>query len=395
MKNLVINLIFGLLLSCGNQAISQTDSVLAQAPKPARFSLQGYLKNLQTISFTSQKGSLTTGELLHNRLNARYIISPTLSARLEFRTRIFWGEQVRQIPDFAGLADYENGLMDLSWSPVEAPALVCHTIADRFSLNWQFRRWDITLGRQRINWGLSNAWNPNDLFNAYNFLDFDYEERPGSDALRVRYSSTGMSGFDFALSSSKNASSTTVALLYRFNRGGYDFQALGAWYKDAMALGAGWAGSIGNAGFKGEVCWFQSPNHLEDSTSILSLSLDGNYTFEDGWYVGTALLYSSGGKQDVERLEQLSTQQLSAKMLMPFKYSLLAQSAKQITPLFTINLSLIYCPGPDALIIFPMLTYSLSDNWNLDIVAQSFFISKEKGLRNEGNSLILRLKWGF
>ena len=30
------------------------------------------------------------------------------------------------------------------------------------------------------------VWNPNDLFNAFSFVDFDYEERPGSDALRIQ-----------------------------------------------------------------------------------------------------------------------------------------------------------------------------------------------------------------
>jgi len=94
-------------------------------------------------------------------------------------------------------------------------------------------------------------------------------------------------------------------------------------------------------------------------------------------------------------LNLLNTQQLSAKRLMPFKHSILAQSAKQITPIFMANLSVIYCPGPDALIIFPVLTYSLNDNWDLNLVAQSFFIPENKQFKNEGNSLILRLKWGF
>lgn len=38
------------------------------------------------------------------------------------------------------------------------------------------------------------AWNPNDWFNTYNYFDFDYEERPGTDAIRVRvYFKDGMS----------------------------------------------------------------------------------------------------------------------------------------------------------------------------------------------------------
>ena len=43
------------------------------------------------------------------------------------------------------------------------------------------------IGRQRINWGTTTIWNPNDIFNAYNFLDFDYEERPGMDGGKFQY----------------------------------------------------------------------------------------------------------------------------------------------------------------------------------------------------------------
>jgi hypothetical protein len=123
--------------------------------------------------------------------------------------------------------------------------------------------------------------------------------------------------------------------------------------------------------------------------------LDGNYTFENGWYLGGAYLYTGSGRDDAAALDGLAAQQLSAKMLMPFKHSVLTQVSKQITPLFTANLSLIYCPGPDALIIFPVLTHSLSDNRDLDLVAQSFFIPEENRFKNRINSLILRLKWGF
>ncbi|MCW5925133.1 MAG: hypothetical protein KIS77_22645 [Saprospiraceae bacterium] len=373
----------------------QADSMPESESKPAHFHFQGYLKDLQTATFTRDKGSLFTGNFLHNRLNFIYYFSENISARLELRTRLFWGEQVRWTPGFAEQIDYENGLMDLSWVAVDEPAVVLHTITDRLSLNWRKQSWDVTIGRQRVNWGITTAWTPNDLFNAYNFFDFDYEERPGSDAIRVRYHTSGMSGFDLAISHGKDSASTIAALLYRFNRGGYDFQILGGWFRDDLAVGTGWAGSIGNAGFKGEATWFQPRQSLGDSTGLLSLTLGGDYSFQNGWYIGGAFLYTSGGSDGAEALEQLATQQLSAKRLMPFRYSLLGQVAKSITPLFTANLSLIYCPGADAFITFPVLTYSLSDNWDANLVAQSFFAPAGGQFKNLGNALIFRLKWGF
>lgn len=380
--------LLALLVATSMQA--QTDTLPEQ--KPAAFVIGGYLKDLQSATFTTAKGSLLTGNFLHNRLNLKYNCSSTLSARLELRTRVFWGEQVRWTPNFAKIADYENGMMDLSWNPVQQPALVWHTIADRLLLNWQYRRWDITAGRQRVNWGITTAWNPNDLFNAFNFFDFDYEERPGSDALRLRYASSGMSGFDLALSKEKPSNTTIAALLYRFNHRGYDVQLLGAWYKTDLALGAGWAGNLGEAGFKGEATWFQP---RRDTTGALAVVLESNYSFEDGWYVGGSFLYASNGSKEVQDLALLAGQQRSAKTLMPFRYSILGQVVKQATPLLTFNLSLIYCPGPDALIFFPVVAYSLSDNWDINLIAQSFFAPTAHKFKNQGNSVLFRLKWGF
>ena len=374
-------------------AQGQTDSL--PVAKPVRFHFKGYLKDLQTASFSSEKGSLITSNLVHNRLNFKYDFSESFSARAELRTRLFWGEQVRWTPDFSQQVDYENGWMDLSWVVVDEPAVVLHTIADRLSLNWQKQRWDITAGRQRINWGMATVWNPNDLFNTYNFYDFDYEERPGSDALRVRCFTSGMSGFDLAVAQGKDTASTIAALSYRFNHRGYDFQVLGAWYKDDLALGAGWAGSIGNAGFKGEATWFQPRSSFWDTTGLLSFALEADYTFAGSWYVGGSFLYTSGGSNDAAVLDLPAARPLSARTPMPFKYSILGQLTKQVTPLFAANLSLTYSPGANALILFPVLTYSVSDNWDVNLVAQSFFAPEEGAFKNRGNLLLFRLKWGF
>ena len=381
------------LLIIAFSAHGQTDSL--PETKPQRFHLRGYLKDLQTATWTPEEGSLLTGNFIHNRLNFRYDISNSLSARLEMRTRLFWGEEVRWTPDFAQQIGYDDGLMDLSWILVDKPAAVLHTTADRLLLNWRYRHWDVTLGRQRVNWGVTTVWNPNDLFNAYNFFDFDYEERPGSDALRVRYFTSGMSNLDAAVSRGRDPASTIAAFLYRFNRWGYDFQVLSGTYLDDLVLGAGWAGSIGDAGFKGEATWFQPREAFWDTTGAVSATVSGDYSFADGWYVGGAFLYTSSGTNDPAAIDSLATWEFSAKTLMPFKYSVLGQVAKQITPLFNMNMSVIYCPVVDALIVFPVLTYSVSDNWDMDLVMQTFFAPQDDKFKNQGNMLFLRLKWGF
>jgi len=170
----------------------------AQDDPPKNWQLTGYLKDMQTLLFFNesypaiQNGSFALVDtflldnLVHNRLNFRWYISDQFTFRAELRTRIFYGDLVKASPDFAGLVDnVNNDYFDLSLVLLDENAAVIHSMLDRLSLQWVKGDWEVTAGRQRINWGISSVWNPNDIFNAFSFTDFDYEERPGSDAVRT------------------------------------------------------------------------------------------------------------------------------------------------------------------------------------------------------------------
>ena len=70
------------------------------------------------------------------------------------------------------------------------------------------------IGRQRINWGVNLAWNPNDLFNAYSLIDFDYQERSGVDAIRFQYYTGEMSSIEFAIQPGENIDKSIIAALF-------------------------------------------------------------------------------------------------------------------------------------------------------------------------------------
>ena len=104
--------------------------------------------------------------------------------RLEIRNRIFYGEQVKQILILEKSSI--NTMVIQSFAFMDQRRIfVAQSVIDRMLIQYSDEKWDITIGRQRINWGINNIWNPNDIFNAYNFLEFDYEERPG----RMRFES--------------------------------------------------------------------------------------------------------------------------------------------------------------------------------------------------------------
>jgi len=324
----------------------------------------------------------------------RYQPNDHLNFRLDIRNRIYFGELVKTYPDFASLVTSSNETFNLSKNWVNRNAVLVNSTIDRASAEFTKGKWDITAGRQRINWGINTVWTPNDIFNSFNYFDFDYEERPGSDAARVQYAFNSASSLEFAVSPGKTHSQHIAALMYHFNKWKYDFQLFSGMYQHDLTAGAGWAGNIKGAGFKGEVSYFTPYGHFADSATIVaSLSLD--YAFKNGIYLLVSGLYNYTGKDSIISITGLTSSPLSAKNIFPFKYTAFAEIAYAFTPILKVSFGSMYSPAGNTIIVLPGVTYSIADNWLLDLIGQSFFSEHGGGYGSLGNSFYLRIKWGF
>ncbi len=169
--------------------------------------LKGYLKNMTSATVTSD--STYWDNLIHNRLDLRWYPNQSLTGYIGVRNRMFFGEQIRfvndlseQIPGFPSYSDFidvDNDFFDLSFIWVDERSFLFHSIIDRAYLQWNKNDWEVTVGRQRVNWGTNLVWNPNDIFNAYSYFDFDYEERPAVDAVRIQKFTGFASSVDFVV----------------------------------------------------------------------------------------------------------------------------------------------------------------------------------------------------
>jgi hypothetical protein len=354
--------------------------------------VNGYLKDIQSLTFDKNFDSLVTGNLIHNRVNVRWRPTTKLTAAVEFRTRLFWGEEVRLTPDFASNIQNDNEAVNMSILWFETESMVMQTTIDRLWLEYNTTNWDARIGRQRINWGINTIWNPNDIFNTYNFLDFDYEERPGRDALRVRYHLSGMSNIELAVAGADQNNKAVGAIKYLTNKWNYDFQFSAGVYHEMFTAGAGWSGSIRDAGFKGELQYFAG---RPDTTAQINLTLETDYVFEDGWYLNLGLLVSSAGIDEPINDWNLANFQLSPQQLMPTKWNIAFTLSKEFTPLLSSTLSVIYSPGTNLMILLPSLKYNLAPNLDFDLVWQSFYAEQNNDFESVTHRGFLRLKWNF
>jgi hypothetical protein len=385
----MLTIIF-MLFSFG--ASAQSDSL---PEKPSKISFKGYIKDLQSASFVNNANQVIATNLIHNRLMFTYDFDSSLRFDAEMRNRLYYGSGIGTNILYAQNLGADNGYFNLSKTLVNAQSVLLYSTFDRLNLEWKKGRWDITAGRQRINWGIALAWNPNDIFNAYNFLDFDYEERPGNDALRVQYATGSFSGIEAAYRPGRKADETIAAALYKFNARGYDFQVLGGLYNKTYMAGAGWAGNIKDAGFKGEISYFRSRNNFKDTTGTMELSVSLDQSFNPGWYVSLSALYNSKGQLDHFNLATVTNTLLDASNLFPFKYSVYGGLTKTFSPIFNGNFGVLYAPGINAFIFIPTLSYSISNSWNADLIGQSFFADLNGKFQTAGNAVFLRFRWSF
>jgi len=393
MTKLTISGLFALLLLITTTTIRAED--VAGEASSNKFSIRGYLQEMPSLQFVTGVDGYSFNNTLHNRLNMQYQFSSNLHVAFEVRNRLLSGDMVKSLsPVIVDLLEKDNGLVDASMVPFSGDNWVWHLMSDRFYIDWKNNKLQIRLGRQRINWGINMVSNPNDLFNTYSFFDIDYPERPGADALRVQYFTGDLSRVDFAVNPHRELKKSTAALLYAFNTNAYDYQVMAGYYRERIALGGGWAGSIGNSGFKGEFTFFNDVdkmNSVKDIDLVASVSFD--YIFPNTIYVLLEALYN-GGHQSIEQNLLMMTEPMRADNIFFSKYALTGSAMYPVSPILSTSLAGSYMPDMKAFYLSPNFTCSLATNLDVSLLAQYFYI-KQQTNSLESLAFYMQLKYSF
>lgn len=356
-----------------------------------KWQIGGYLKAVEMYTDNKMNSLSYANHFIHNRINLKWKPSSILSFSGEFRNRLFLGEQKNLVPNFAATLRNQNEFINLQKAWIENKQLVFHTNVERLYVDFNQNKWNLRAGRQRINWGMANTWNPNDIFNAYNFLDIDYVERPGSDAAKLKYIIHENAHAELVYSRDIKQNNIVATKVY-FNKWDYDFQLIAGSYMGNITLGAGWAGSISKAGLKGELQYYEG-NHQQKSQLNLAIGFD--YMFKKAWYLNIGALYNSNGlDRPVTNWQNLNLN-LSARNLMPAKFSFISALQKELSPLSSTSLSLVYSPGIQLWILMPSITYNLSNSLDADLLCQIFYLRTDEKVRNASNIGFLRLRYNF
>jgi hypothetical protein len=355
--------------------------------------LNGYITSMQSVMFDSLKGDFLTQNLIHNRLNFKAYAGMHFSFALELRNRLFTGSMVSTNSEYASIVGSDQGLFDLSWDLVNEKSFFLNSTIDRYWIDYNNGKFQARIGRQRINWGQTLVWNPNDIFNTYSVFDVDYVERPGCDAVRLQYFPSPTSTVEFTVKGDAN-NNITAAALFRFNKWGYDIQTL-AGYADShdFVIGAGWSGAMGSTSFRGEATWFKPVAEFSDSTGKGIITVGFDRVFTDNSMVQVQLMYCNDPLKPTD-FSSFYLRSLSAKDLAFSVFSAFFSGSYTVTPLVNLSLSVMWMPDLKGYFIGPSFDYSIAENLDFSVIWQ-YFTSKMSGSQLRNNLGFLRFKYSF
>jgi hypothetical protein len=349
----------------------------------------GYLKNLTTYADGEIEWlPIELGKWQNTsqfRTNFFFYPSTDITTSAQARTLLILQENSDLLREFQDALNTSGSYyFDLRADWLEEDDAFGFTEIDRLYFDWIYNDWELVFGRQRIAWGTCLVWNPTDLFNPYDILDFDYEERPGTDALQIQYYTGPLSQANVAITPGKTRYDVIYAARYMTNKWNYDFNFIAGWQRNSLRLATSWAGEIYDGGFRGEVLYtdpeieyttiqiiseppFLSYKDVKVEDPYWTIALSYDYTFKNSFYVHTEYIYNGlGTTEDAgsRRLDIIYTGELT-----PARQSLFLQVAYQFTPLARGAFFVIYNPNDKSWLAAPSIQYSVATNWELYLLA--------------------------
>jgi hypothetical protein len=376
-----------------NAAVAALVLVVCSAPMNAVAAVSaleagGYVKELLSRMDTSPPGSDSTvgkwQSTLQVRVDLHFYPAESFTAGLGSRhlltVRRNIGGETSYADQINPAGDY---YLDLEASSAGGNSVLTSAV-DRLWVDWTCRRLEVTAGRQRIAWGTCLVWNPTDLFNPYSVLDFDYEEKPGSDALRIEVYTGAVSKVELAGGPGRKSEDVTYGAHYLASLWGYDVSIVGGWEKRVWRWGAGWSGQMMGAGLRGEVLYSKpgativpdasarpGPPYSDGAAKAVgdfwTLALSCDYTFRSSFYVVSEFLYDGLGTRG-DAGDRWSNLAVTGE-LSPARYSVFQEFAYNLTPLLRAEAFAILNPDDRSWSSVSSLAYSIATDWELRLFA--------------------------
>jgi len=376
--------------------LAGTDLLGQDSIKQSSITLNGYISEMPNLQYNSMLNESEFSNQLHNRLNFKWQPNTDITAAVELRTRFYYYGSDTNMTSYYKVFEQDAGVIGLSKNIISGENYLLNISIDRLWIDYSRNKWQFTLGRQRINWGQAFVWNPNDIFNTYNYLDFDYIEKPGSDAFRIQYYTSETNKLELVIKAD-SSHKPTIAGLYRFNKWNYDIQFIsGITSDDDFVIGGGWAGQLAKGGLRGEVSCFMPKKEIFKGGGTISASVGWDYMFKNSLFLQMECLYNGNNSDSTTfNIYENNAFRISAKNPFLSDFSYFASVSYPITPLLNGSLSAILNPHNKVYILIPSFDFNILQNLDLSFLTQLIGFKAQQEKFSSISMWFFRVKYSF
>jgi hypothetical protein len=274
------------------------------------FIFGGYLFNLSSYSKTYDNklfglidipGVESSTDLLRARFRPKLLLGD--NSRFEAQYEINGLISNRNLFVLTEISENKRQLVKLARNIHTDEHTILNHYIDRLYFKQNFDFAEITIGRQRISWGVGRVWQPTDLFNPLNPANFSKIEKDGADAISSKIYISNFTDLEIVYNPTMSQYSNNYGARFRTNLEQYDLSAIFGNFDNRNVLGAEFAGNLLDAGFRGEALYSFKGGNMQNEYLKFILGLD--YQFSDRIYGLIEYQHNGEGNTEKEKYEFL------------------------------------------------------------------------------------------
>jgi hypothetical protein len=311
--------------------------------------------------------SYSTEALSRLRLKPAVTLSSTSRIGLEYEIDAIYQTSGPLFPLELGRTSRQ--IVDLTWNPVDDDHFsLIHTV-DRLYFRYGPQSGEVVLGRQGITWGTGRIWNPTDLFNPINPVDYARTEKPGTDALSLKVYLGAFSGVNLVVQPQDRGEDWNSGYRLTLHAGEYDFSLMGGYFDRRVVAGGDFAGNLFEAGTRGEGIISMDPGPGDSAFVKFILGIDQQLTSR----LYGLIEYHFNGEGKARRQDYDIARLMAGRIINLGRHFVFIEADYLVHPLWNLSLSLDQSLTDGSGFAGFLLTYSASGSADIALGAQRTF----------------------
>jgi hypothetical protein len=327
------------------------------------YSFSGYIADLPVFSiYNDELADLANidkyqfADILRVRLRPEIYLASRTRLNIEYEADAFYSNQ-NSIP-FINQTSANRQVVNLKWTIFNQDNISLSNYIDRLYLRQGFDWGNVTVGRQRIAWGVGRVWSPTDLFNPINPANFGKIEKDGADAASLTYSFANFTDINIVYNPEETINSSNAGFRLRTNFDKYDFALVGGYFDKSIVAGGDFAGNFFDAGIRGEGIISMNKDDPDSNYAKFVFGMDNQFTSK----LYALIEYQFNGEGKANKLNYDLSALLNGRIINLSRNYIDASISYQLTSLFTFSVTNNSNLNDGSGYLSFVGTYSLSDN---------------------------------